>query len=336
MDTSGSNEKRKRRVTKTRVKRAAYAVCMALIAVLFFQSNNIAALMFAATSAVPRRVKGSVTSLEHTAEVQFNVSIYDVLDGMAERVMLGGYAVCGFTGAITADRDVEVILAADDYYYRIPAVQLVTHGGSWTPEGDLDLKTHMLAFGAEFTTVNIKNGDYRILLYVREGQGNRGFVYTEYSLSKQGKAVFPYLTRPVEDPAPTFSEIPVHQDLQFDVKVDVKTGEEENCAVTAGGWALFTDRPVKKSSGFVTFVDRNHNTATYPFVTHGRYADTYVYGAEFDDATFWNPCSLSSIDWSYFELHFFLYDDEGTLWKAGQVFAFELNKNQTGYRKTAL
>ena len=162
---------------------------MALIVLLLFQSNNIVASLFLDDETViPQRVDAHVASLQSTAGVEFVVGQCKISNKMTELIIMSGWAVCDIDVPITGDRSIEIILAADDYYYRIPTIQNRSLAGIRAMRDRLDLQTALLGFAVQFSTLTIKNGNYRIMLYVQEGSGQCGLVQTGYNINKHGNA----------------------------------------------------------------------------------------------------------------------------------------------------
>lgn len=172
--------------------------------------------------------------IEKHDKVYYGIAGVGSFNNLVQTIYIYGYAVAE-TEDNNTNRIVDLYLVSDDnIYHTIPNI-------TWNEVLQFSL-THLkipdgthVGFNAEFSAINMKDGEYKLYIAVRENDKNYGIVYSQKVIIKKGKNI-------TIETLPEFSKEKnnISSIINNTIKYDIDKEEVQNNILNLQGWLFDT------------------------------------------------------------------------------------------------
>ena len=229
-------------------------ILVVLIALLF--SNKLIAMIF--SNQFPVR-EISEDELKYKDDVYKYILFTNPMGNVLEEFNIDGWALCA-TEEPNDSKEIDVILKSDQHIYSI-STELSERNDVKELYKDINNNSNH-GFGCVFSTLNIKDGIYDLLIQDIENEYNYGVVNTGVQLIKDNKGMrkydidSEYMSESVDLNKDSDNSDIINNDIICELGSDINI---DNGALELEGWAVLTGCESKGQNVYVEVYDEDKN-----------------------------------------------------------------------------
>ena len=309
-------------------KKIIYGIFMIGVTVLLYFSNSI---IVSLDKINYKLVKSDLTKYESNSKVYATSPWIDIYENMLETMVITGVGGCE-TEFNNDNKKVKILLHSEDITYELDTHLLYSSdvNGQFSSH---NIKGVNNGFSTEFSTLTMKNGQYKIYFYFWENEHNYGLTETDVVIEKTNKGIKQTYATPVES---DIKDKILDNEIQVDdrVKVVLWNGlsvNQHNLNYTISGLAYIEGKDTKNQKVFVEFTDSQGNKYIYSTILKDNNWVKENIGEKYIYSNFIIRIAKEDINLEDTTMRI-LIENEG-IYTSKDVFKYIVNEDQNGFKQ---